>query len=189
MKIHVPPEWRGAAILSAGSAGFLVLLGVELMVNPTLPPLQAAGSDNGAPDKAAALAIPSLRVLPPIESFSDFVERPLFSASRKADPVAAADVPTQPVVVQTPTLGQYQLTGVILSPKRDVALLRDVSGKVTTVARGQDVGGWMIDSIQKDRVVLKYGAETREVVFAPNAATGTGPQPNGRAPTPFDIRH
>ncbi len=107
------------------------------------------------------LATKNLAPLPPIESFDEVVERPLFFRSRRApDPDAAP-----PPEAEAAPKADFVLTGlVIVSGKERLALLRPAGSKtVERVHQGEEIEGWRVEAIHADRVVLKKGETVQEI--------------------------
>jgi general secretion pathway protein N len=103
----------GAAVVVLGIALLSLLFGAGRGVNwdppRPVPPLPAV--------RAVALPTP-----PPLQSYAQTWEHPLFSADRKP-------IVTQGGGSEGVSLGDLQLTGIILTPKLHIALLGPVNGK------------------------------------------------------------
>jgi general secretion pathway protein N len=103
----------GAAVAVLGIVLMSLLFGVGRSVSwdppRPVPPLPAA--------RAVALPTP-----PPLPSYAQTWEHPLFSADRKP-------IVTQGGGSEGVSLGDLQLTGIILTPKLHIALLGPVNGK------------------------------------------------------------
>lgn len=100
--------------------------------------------------------------LPPIESMSEIVARPLFMPTRR--PVSAPSVATPP-----PRLA---IAGVIISGERRTAILDTGSGAAAPYLRvtaGDVVAGWTVASVEADRVILRNGAARVELTLKDNA--------------------
>lgn len=104
--------------------------------------------------------------MPPAEEYEDILSRPLFNRSRRPEtaqenPQAAAgdnESGTPPANIS--------LNGVIVARGRRVALLRlDNDPKVMHVAEGQQAGGWLIEAIRADRIILRRGDTASEVAL------------------------
>jgi general secretion pathway protein N len=103
----------GAAVVALGLVLLVLLFGAGRAVSwdpprpvPPLPPARAI----------------SLPTPPPLQSYAQTWEHPLFSADRK--PIVTAGGGSEGV-----SLGDLQLTGIILTPQVHIALLGPVSGK------------------------------------------------------------
>ena len=136
--------------------------------------------------KMPVTAVPAQNILPEFSlpdfemGFPEFLARPVFSISRRAF-VAAAQADA--VVMKK---GQFVLVGVLISPRQRSALLRDVvTGKTETVAQVGVVRGMTLGEVLPNRVVLRQGEESEELLL--NVQTGpkvVPPQRTMVAPTP-----
>lgn len=117
-------------------------------------------------------------VLPAEEAgFPELVSRSLFSLNRRSSAVAAKGG------VAAMKKGQYVLVGVLITPQRSSAQLRDVqTGKAETVALNGVVRGMTLGEVAASRVVLRQGAESEELVL--NVQTGPKGAAAARAPAP-----
>lgn len=121
-------------------------------------------------DRLAAVTLPagprgeveapaSVRPLQPLDSYAATVERPLFTATRRAAPASAAVADRGSNLV----LGRYRLTGVIVTPRRRSILLAGAGNRTQTVALGEVIDGWTLTTVEREQVVLENGGR-REVV-------------------------
>ncbi len=112
------------------------------------------------PVKIPALPAAQAFSMPPIEDFSETLERPLFSKIRRPplEPDTPAEKPEKKQTVKV------RLAGVIISPKERVALVQESRAReITRLKEGQEIEGWVLESILADRIVLRFG-ELREEV-------------------------
>lgn len=116
--------------------------------------------------KLPVTAVPELTVqpefsLPDVESgFPELLSRPIFFSSRRAMASASQDG------AGGWKRGQYELVGVVITPSLHAALLRDVeSGKTKTVAMGAQIQGLTLAEVEADKVVLRMGAESEELML------------------------
>ena len=126
-------------------------------------------------------AVPSRFTLPPLETFAEVSERPLFSSSRRPISAETAAAVVQPL--------SASLAGIVISPSSSSIIV--MHGDPPTLMRlkeGDDIDGWSIRSIEPSRVVLRRGAEEQQLKLhdtAPpqvaNAAPAPKPEP---APKP-----
>ena len=117
--------------------------------------------------------------LPDLENgFPELLSRPVFAVSRRA---FVAPVQADAGVMKK---GQFVLVGVLISPGQRSALLRDVAtGKTETVAQVGLIRGMALGDVQSNRVVLRQGEETEELLL--NVLTGPKlPQRALGAPAP-----
>lgn len=132
----------------------------------------------------------TLKELPPIETFSAFVEQPLFTEGRKPLPedtesASESDAEKQPPVVS--------LTGIIDTPEAgQIILVQDRNNKTLRFKLGALIDGWHVAELKDDQAILKRDGEThvlklikpRPVQPLPPAARPPPPQ-QGQAPNPF----
>jgi hypothetical protein len=135
-----------------------------------------------APPAAAEVAAPPAPVAPgpPLTAFGVVAERNLFSPTRtetapeapRSGPGSAAAAPPAP---------KPRLYGVvILAEGRDRAYLEDVQRRrVFAYSVGDTVGDARLEQIKNDRVVLRRGGETFEVLLNDPAKPRTPPPPSG----------
>lgn len=131
-------------------------LGAAVYEQFTLPPDQPVGSELTAPVAGAAeFAATDPFVLPPLAAFSEIVERPVFSPTRRLP----SDVePEAEILDVTPTpAGSLDLVvvGIITGP-RELALLRSASGgRLRPMAEGDELSGWTLVEIEPFRLVFQ----------------------------------
>ena len=181
----VSARWTWA---TAGLCGLsAALLGWQLW-RADAPLSVAPRASPGAAPAATSAAFPTGAgggfELAAAEDYSEFSERPLFVRSRRAlsaEERARAAGGNGGEAEDAP-VARLSVAGVLLTPARRVALLRlDEDPKIMHVAEGQEAGGWLIESIRADRVLLRRGDESSEVVLdfkrhgAPAAAQGAAP--------------
>lgn len=112
------------------------------------------------PPAAAVVDAPeAFTDLPPIESFSETVARPLFMATRRPPE------PEEPEVEAEPTAGaqrnMFNLLGIVISSDERVALVtRRRGGDFLRLVVGQRVDGWLVVAIEPDSMTLSQGDET-----------------------------
>lgn len=127
---------------------------------PPAPAPQAQPSDAAATD-----AVQDEFTLKPVEDYAEMVERPLFVRGRRPPPPSEGRAGGQDGENETPA-GQIALSGVLITGKHRVALLRlEGDPKVIHVSEGQEAGGWLLEKIDSDRVVLRRGDTSTEVVL------------------------
>lgn len=101
----------------------------------------------------------------PSEDYTQIVERPLFNRSRRPAPPDESRAAAGGTG-QVAAAAKIALNGIVLAGPRRVALLRfDNDPKVMHVAEGQQAGGWLIERIGTDRVVLRRGQQASEIVL------------------------
>lgn len=127
------------------------------------PPVAAGETPQNLANKGLAnkdLSPQGPAPMPPIETFDEVVERPLFFRSRRPpDPDAAP-----PPEAAAPPKADFVLTGLIISGTERLALLRPAGSKtVERVHQGAEIEGWRVEAIHADRVVLKRGETVQEI--------------------------
>jgi hypothetical protein len=124
-------------------------------------PAPASASDQKAAEGERQLASFQLA---PAEDFEEVLARPLFNRSRRPD--LAQENLQGGSGSEEAAAAQISLNGVVLAGGRRVALLRlDSDPKVMHVAEGQRAGGWLIEAIRPDRIILRRGDSESEVAL------------------------
>ena len=130
--------------------------------------------------KLPVTAVPPQKILPEFSlpdkeaGFPELLSRPIFSLSRRASGSATKDAGSM-------KKGQFVLVGVLITPNQRSALLRDVvSNKTETVALVGIVRGLTLGDVQADRIILRQGAESEELML--NVQTGPKPPTAARNP-------
>jgi hypothetical protein len=154
-------RWAAAACLVAAT---LVVFQLWRSDPPTGPaPAQPSSTEAAVSGGGEETAAFSLR---PSEDYVEIVERPLFSRSRRPAPPEETKPGVGAGGVEDGTAARIALNGIILTGKRRVALLRfDNDPKVIHVSEGQEAGGWLIEKINADRVVVRRGQQESEIVL------------------------
>jgi hypothetical protein len=135
----------------------VALLGV-IYVETSAPGLDLP-AHQGAQHGAAAIAggDEASFAMPPLDSLAEVLRRPLFSASRKAPTAAVA------AAADAVSTG-FTLVGIVLSPRGNRALVEHGQPSHLDHAReGQELDGWTVEKILRDRVVLRHADERVEV--------------------------
>lgn len=99
-------------------------------------PAPAPSSPPSVPPQARAKAL--------ADDTETILARPLFAVSRRPFPTAPP-----PSAVAPP-----RLTGVIIAPGARLALFASGEGKVTAVANGHSIGGYMVRAISLNEVIV-----------------------------------
>ena len=150
--------WCSAALCLA-AAGCLVWQMWQSDENAPIP-APASASDQKAVEGERKLASFQLA---PAEDFEEVLARPLFNRSRRPD-LAQEKLQGGGGAGEEAAAAQISLNGVVLAGGRRVALLRlDGDPKVMHVAEGQRAGGWLIEAIRPDRIILRRGDSESEV--------------------------
>ncbi len=143
-----------------------ILLGVRLYQAwtagpPFVPPepAVAAQADPPAPP-------PAVQARPPLTAYAPVAERSLFSPTRTETPPEPAR-PATGTGAAAPPVPKPRLYGVVLLPEgRGRAYLEDLQRRrVAAYSVGDLVGDARLEQIKGDRVVLRRGGETFEVLL------------------------
>jgi len=109
--------------------------------------------------------ITSAHDVPPLESFAETLERPLFRTDRRpyeAPQPVIVDEPAPAPVVEIPLGEQVALRATIIIGEKRIALLHDVvNDSPLRLSRGDSVHGWTLTEVETDSVALRKG-EARE---------------------------
>lgn len=154
-----------------------------LLVATVWPFVTSVGTDGAgtlAPGRASKpFTTPAVGdlALPPQETFSATLNRPLFTATRRPpSPLATLQgqsgpppEPSQPVLSSGPKgarliLGAYYLRGVVVTPERKLVLFQhQATGRSLRLGEGEKLDGWTVASIASNEVVLRNG-ERKEAI-------------------------
>jgi type II secretory pathway component PulC len=124
-----------------------------------------------AADSTAPLSV----VIPDRDSLAVIVERPVFSESRR---------PTRSDEGPAPTL-EFTLVGIVISDRERSAIVQPPHGRtVQRLAKGDQVGGWILVDIAPDHIVVRH--DTTEVEMPLDYTTPAPPV--AKAPAPNDFK-
>ena len=103
----------------------------------------------------------------PEESYADLVVRPLFIKGRRA---VAEQPPETAQVAVVPVNFDWQLTGIYSTEKNLSALFSRSKSKLAKdnyrkITLDNDLDGWKLTKIDKDRVLLKQGDNEKELLL------------------------
>jgi general secretion pathway protein N len=143
------------------------------------PFLAALPAGDGAPAASRRASQPFLApsaadlALPPLETFSETLSRPLFLATRRPpSPLAALQGQPGPAPQPEKTgpkgeklvLGTYLLSGIVVSTDQKIVLLKHVtSGKSLRLAEGETLDDWKIATVAPEYVILRRGDREERV--------------------------
>lgn len=112
--------------------------------------------------------MPEIRdILAPKEEYEDIVNFPLFIEGRK--PAKSADTSLEDHASDNPAL---TLTGVMLTADNLLALIADEKKLHYRLKEGDEIQGWKIASVQKDKVILMKNGQAKELPLV-NAVSPT----------------
>ncbi|HRD48213.1 MAG: hypothetical protein JNK95_10575 [Candidatus Competibacter sp.] len=178
--------------MSARSAGLLWWLVVgglaaaalfwQLRHPPRLPTI--AGAAARGPELPAAPPLEPFK-LPLPDQYAETATRPLFIAARRPEPPPPPDE-ASPLPPEKPPVGPEQkflLLGVMITPQITVALLRpeEPNARTARIKPGETVGEWRLETVFPNRVVLRKGDATQELVLT-RPKRPTGPRRVGAKP-------
>ena len=157
-------------MLGAVSLLFAGIAAAPWIVDPLdyIAPRETAAADG---QRSQPLGPPSLDA-PSLESLSEIVERPLFTATRRPAP------PAQPAPAKAAAealdksliLGRYKLTGIIVTPAlRMVFVTVPGSRKTIAVARGKLLDGWVVSEVERQVIVLVSGERRKRIKIGDDA--------------------
>ena len=161
-----------AVLIGAVVVALFGVLGVETPWGSALRPATVLAVGQVA--KGAETSLLPAFGLPAMDTgFTETVDRPLFSASRRPVPVASSG--GQPSMKK----GQFRLAGTVIN--RDIPfvfLVEIATGKGMRVAKGADImsTGISVAEVDAVRVVLKQGEETEELSLR-TASSPVAPTP------------
>jgi hypothetical protein len=159
--------------LTLGLVALLIAAALaKTWIAPT--PSISGPSASKAPQESVAVAF-SRAARPPLEQFDSLLEKNPF---KQPPPAPAARATLTP---PTPPRPLPTLSGTILVGDDWRAIVSD-KGKAEIYAIGQEVGGGVITQIKEDRILLKTGDTTAEVLL--KAAIEQGPPRPGPVQTP-----
>lgn len=119
-------------------------------------PIVAAGSPVSTNHGQANARPDPTFVMLPRDAYAEVVTRPLFSPTRRP-----------PVVVGPGNLSEFKLTGTIISSQGRYALLAQRSRpKIERIVQGQTFQGWLVKSIDPDRVILERDGNLAEMGYS-----------------------
>jgi type II secretory pathway component PulC len=133
-------------LIGCGVLGWVILQ--ELNAGPQ-PRSEQPQTQARAPATTPAPYIPQYE-MPPAQRFTEIIERPIFSPSRRPAPDA-------PVSIET-VASQLELTliGVIISDDQQIAIVSPKNGTdFVRLGAGDSYRGWTVAAIEADRVTFR----------------------------------
>jgi len=125
----------------------------------------------------------------PEESYADLVARPLFIKGRR--PVDEPRPEAEQAAAKSASF-DWQLTGVYSTKKTVSALFSRSKSKVAKdmhrkITVGDDLDGWKLTEINKDRAVLKQGGNEKELLLRKPKLKALPPEESGAPEAPAPI--
>ncbi len=152
-------------VLALGAVALGVLLALQWLMFPAQSPvLQVRKADPPvlATDPAAPGGLQT-PVLGDEASFDVIDQRPIFVWDRK--PVEK-DVAAPPPAPEVGGLETLQFTGVVISPRGPMALVKDSKGGgMRRVTHGDLIGAWKVKKIELDGLILVTGAREERLAL------------------------
>ena len=103
----------------------------------------------------------------PLESYTEFVSRPVFVASRR--PTGLAPNPNRKAGEKL-LLDRYPIVGVVINGQQRVVLIRKAAGDtVSRIEQGAALDGWTLTEVTRERLVLEMGANRKEIPLQNNS--------------------
>lgn len=126
-----------------------------------VPRLEAAAASNEAVARRASHV--QIAPMPPRNHFSQLIERPPFSATRRPPQPRRVVTVTKPQPVPKPRI---ILVGTFVNSSSGVAVIqRPGADKQLRLSLGENLDGWTLESIKRDRIVLRAKDEVFEVLL------------------------
>lgn len=102
--------------------------------------------------------------LAPLEAFSETLARPLFYEARQPPELSATESGDSLAQSESIATEDLILSGIVLSGEEEFILVQDRGREsLTRIEKGQDVGGWSLDAIRDDSVLLRKDNQTKVV--------------------------
>jgi hypothetical protein len=163
-------------VLPALCLGFLVVIGAEL--TPGEPEADTGAAAARSLEQAKAGEAPRF-VMPPVSDFARVLERPLFSQTRRPGPQAGT----------LPLSASFKLIAIVISGGDKHALLGSGQPlKVVRVTEGEEIGGWTVETIRPNAVVVRRADLREEVKPTDSKKLVAGkPPPVAAPPTAFVV--
>lgn len=138
------------------------------------PTLASVAPPFGSPTPPPA----PIKTLPPIDTYAEVAQRPLFSPTRQPAPLQA-----------TPDVGGnvngFFLTSIVVDGGQRLALIQHGRPPVLSrVTEGQSVEGWTVQTIESERVVLQRAGTAQELKLKDRPPTQRQPGPGSPEPQP-----
>jgi hypothetical protein len=142
-------------------------------VPPQSPPIE--------PKPVAAAVLPEYQIEGGLSGHAETVARTLFNVTRRPAPVLAADSGPRQIV-----RGRYQLMGTTVTGDKNIAFLKEASGKTHVVRQGEELNGMKVALVGPDRVTFTAGNDSEELILkvapGPKTTLVAAPPPPGPAP-------
>ena len=147
-------------IMISFAALLAAVVGLEVFLGSRDRPRETAKAGSAEPPlKVVDMSIE----FPPVDRYSEFVERPLFSNTRRAFQPSDR-TPLDPSGATTAF--DLELSGVTLSGTRKLALIKTKRDNAQhRIGQGEEFRGWTLGEVLADKVVMQNGAQTQELAL------------------------
>ncbi len=145
--------------------GLCLILGGVIYLELSFVPSPPAASRIalGPPEPAVLPVADPGFTMKPLGDFSEIARRPLFIPSRRPLPPDTEAPRPGPRKAER---HRFTLKGVVIVADERMAVLQRRRGRTALrVVEGQQIDGWLVEAILADRVVLRQGETTEEVVL------------------------
>jgi len=163
---------RGALVWLAPFAMLMLLLAWQTdwgRAFARTPPAESPA----APAPLSIALLPEYQPVATPDKNKDAVERTLFNPTRRPAPAAAVET-AKPRMQR----GQFTLAGTIVVEGKTTAFLKEVNGgKPRRVLQGESINGMTVAQVAADRVTLKMGDESEDLILKVAAGPKTTIQP------------
>ena len=156
---------------------FIALACVIYVEISALVPGNALESSGAAPPNLLApMSSPPLIAMPDREALAAILERPVFSETRRPSENSTGTKATQ---------ADFTLAGVVIAAGERSALIQPRNGRlVQRLKEGDDVAGWMLVEIARDRIKIRRGVVEAEMLIDYAAPAPLVPRTESRRQKP-----
>lgn len=158
-------RWHPATRLVVGVAAVALPYIAWTSFAETPAPTAGVGApppDDAVPADREPAEEPLILRLPPLERFTAMVERPLFSPTRRPEPVSDAPLPVAdgsggpPVLAADPGAPGIRFVGTVgQDGSMTAVVVRADSGDALRIAAGDTVDGWEVAAVTTSELVLR----------------------------------
>jgi hypothetical protein len=156
---HSPGSFAPTLVLALLCLALVAVITVDAD-RPLFEGAEAAASPSDLPlaaPRETDVTIEARFAMPPLGGYAEVLARPPFATTRRPPPPAAAQSASSTPLAAT-------LVGVILgSGGRRALVEHGEPAQVTRVSEGQEIDGWTITAIQRDRIILRRAEESDEL--------------------------
>ena len=153
---------RDLTIYSRTMLGVCLVLGIVLVAEATLfnigsqrPVDDAAGQADAA--ASTPVAVSERMVIPPVVTYRDIAERPLFSDTRRPQETA----PDQNSTPAGQLNSAWKLTGIVVAGESSSVLVSGIrDSRTERLQAGMMLDGWRLDTVTRDQAVFSSGGRT-----------------------------